>query len=212
MTQEQHPTLTINAGNAGEEQRQANVSAILHRVANLKEVLALKVAWDQAEERLAHVRLRARATADLIAANNTAQAKARVDFSDSLAGYGELPKDASVISALAAFNSELIRAEALFANDRLPRCEVRALLAQSEHMAAFATALSDAASRRMTETMAALAPALLAEGGLTIDPTQTLSGQLQAQARQFLETSQTLRDEAASIMAKFDIKPYESVN
>lgn len=209
---EQQSTLTVSAGSVGEEQRSRDMVSIMSKAAKHSDVSGAKAAWDKAEGRFAHVRRRARDVEALIRGNNTALDSERAKFADDVAGLDVIPNDVSSLMHLSALNSELTRVQDGFTLDRLPRCEVRSLLSQAEFMGLLSREISNAASVRLQATIRSLAPALLIEGGLSFDPTKTASGMLQAQARELLEVSAALRDQAQTIVAKFNLEINESVN
>lgn len=207
-----HSSLRIDAGEAGAEQREAAVRSIMAGLSKEPRVAAAAAQQAQAQDRFHHVEQRIAQVRERVRNNNAALVSARNAFADLVCdGATDLPTSVAAITQLAGLNSELIRSLEGLQQDRLPRCEARSLLTQADFLALLSFALREAASDRFRETLKALAPVLLTEGGLTINPTETLSGELQAQAAKYLETSESLRELAKEIVQKFNIVINESL-
>ena len=209
---EQGSTLMLTDSDIGAERRTKEIASIMLGVSKRPGVIEAKRVRDELTARHEHVLARIGDVRSLITSTFAALSTARAEFEDSLCGDGALPSDAASIAGPSAFSLELTRSLQTLSTDRLPRCEVRKLLADAEFFAVFSRELSDAASAKLTETIKLSGPALLAEGGINFDPTKTASGAQQEQARLLLENSEALRTEALDVMQKFNIAPTERLN
>jgi hypothetical protein len=200
------PTLTVNAGVIGAEQRAKSVQTLLAEIVKLPTMRKARAEWDSAQERFEFIRRRPNTLSDAMKANSEALTAERQRFSDAVCSRGPIPDDASTIARLSALDKELAHCLETLMLDRIPRAEVASLVAQAEYLECFAGELSKAAAERMKATLGALVPALLAEGNLSFDPTQTVSGQLQKRATAMLEEAEGLRRQAAEVCRRFKLE------
>jgi hypothetical protein len=201
--QEVKSTLTVNAGSAGAKQRTEAVQALLDGIAKRPDMRKAHEAWDTAAERFAFIRRRPDDLSAALKKSGAAVTKARQAFEDAVCVPGPIPTDVTDIAQAAALDKELARQLEILVCKKIPRAEIASLLSQAEYLECFAGELSKAAAERMKATLGALAPALLAEGSLSFDPTQTVSGQLQKRATRLLEEAEGLRQQAMEIRRKF---------
>ena len=102
-----------------------------------------------------------------------------------IAGAGGDPsKKLKAVGALEAEHRAVLRASSRVVEQLLPGAEIGELWRESEHLAARARALRDAALERIRKTAEMLAEAAEHEGGIVFDSTSTLSGEMQRQAEE----------------------------
>lgn len=197
--------LTLPVGNVGAREREEQATALGKEIMERPDVASARKRWDAAADRYDGTRKRPNAInaaiSDVVRKIDSEQ-KA---FIDAACGLGEIPTGASKLSNARLLKDELARALEQLMMDRVPRAEVHSLIAEAEFREALALGFQDAASERLKQMIQGLAPVLIEEGGLTIDPQRTLAGALQRGAADQLAQAAECRVRAAGIVKQFNL-------
>jgi hypothetical protein len=197
--------LTLPVGQVGAKEREELATALGKAIMERPDIASAQKRWDAAADHFNRLRKR-----PIVINAAVAEVVRRIDaeqksFTDAVCGLGEVPTGASKLSNARLLKDELARALEPLVMDRVPRSEIRSLIAEAEFREALAVGLQDAASERLKTMIQGLAPVLIEEGGLTIDPQRTLAGALQRGAADQLAQAAECREKAAGIVKRFNL-------